>query len=32
MVDELDSDLQAFYARQGIRTPYLRYMRRPWSW
>jgi GNAT superfamily N-acetyltransferase len=32
MVDELDADLQAFYARQGIRTPYLRYMRRPWSW
>jgi GNAT superfamily N-acetyltransferase len=32
MVDELDSDLQAFYARHGIRTPYLRYMRRPWLW
>jgi GNAT superfamily N-acetyltransferase len=32
MVDEADPDLQAFYARQGIRTPYLRYMRRPWSW
>ena len=32
MVDEDDSRLQGFYARHGIRTPYLRYMRRPWPW
>jgi GNAT superfamily N-acetyltransferase len=32
MVDERDSGLQAFYARHAIRTPYLRYMRRPWPW
>lgn len=32
MVDESDSELQAFYARQGIRTPYVRYMRRTWPW
>jgi GNAT superfamily N-acetyltransferase len=30
MVDEKDEKLQRFYARHGIRTPYLRYMRRPW--
>lgn len=32
MVDERDEGLQRFYARHGIRTPYLRYMRRPWPW
>ncbi|MBL8908869.1 MAG: GNAT family N-acetyltransferase [Rhizobiales bacterium] len=32
MVDEDNARLQAFYARHGIRTPYLRYMRRPWPW
>ncbi|MBL8893346.1 MAG: GNAT family N-acetyltransferase [Rhizobiales bacterium] len=32
MVDEDDARLQGFYARHGIRTPYLRYMRRPWPW
>lgn len=32
MVDEDDERLQGFYARHGIRTPYLRYMRRPWPW
>jgi GNAT superfamily N-acetyltransferase len=32
MVDEADERLQRFYARSGIRTPYLRYMREPWPW
>jgi GNAT superfamily N-acetyltransferase len=32
MVDEEDARLQGFYARHGIRTPYLRYMRHPWTW
>lgn len=32
MVDEKDNKLQRFYARNGIRTPYLRYMRAPWPW
>jgi GNAT superfamily N-acetyltransferase len=32
MVDEDDKRLQGFYARHGIRTPYLRYMRKPWPW
>jgi len=32
MVDEDDARLQGFYVRHGIRTPYLRYMRRPWPW
>jgi GNAT superfamily N-acetyltransferase len=32
MVDETDERLQRFYARNGIRTPYLRYMREPWPW
>jgi GNAT superfamily N-acetyltransferase len=32
MVDETDEKLQRFYAKNGIRTPYLRYMRRPWPW
>jgi GNAT superfamily N-acetyltransferase len=32
MVDEKDEKLQRFYARHGIRTPYLRYMRAPWPW
>jgi GNAT superfamily N-acetyltransferase len=32
MVDEKDEKLQRFYARHGIRTPYLRYMRKPWPW
>jgi GNAT superfamily N-acetyltransferase len=32
MVDEEDARLQGFYARHGIRTPYVRYMRRPWPW
>lgn len=32
MVDETDEKLQRFYARSGIRTPYLRYMRTPWPW
>lgn len=30
MVDEKDEKLQRFYAKNGIRTPYLRYMRAPW--
>ena len=32
MVDETDEKLQRFYARNAIRTPYLRYMREPWPW
>jgi GNAT superfamily N-acetyltransferase len=32
MVDETDERLQRFYARNAIRTPYLRYMREPWPW
>ncbi|MFO0994436.1 MAG: GNAT family N-acetyltransferase [Hyphomicrobiales bacterium] len=32
MVDEDNERLQGFYVRHGIRTPYLRYMRRPWPW
>jgi hypothetical protein len=32
MVDEDDERLQAFYERHSIRTPYLRYMRKPWPW
>ena len=32
MVDEDDPELQGFYARHAIRTPYLRYMRRGWDW
>jgi GNAT superfamily N-acetyltransferase len=32
MVDEDDARLQGFYARHGIRTPYLRYMRNDWPW
>ncbi len=32
MVDETDERLQRFYARNSIRTPYLRYMRDPWPW
>lgn len=32
MVDETDEGLQRFYERNGIRTPYLRYMRAPWPW
>jgi GNAT superfamily N-acetyltransferase len=32
MVDEKDEKLQRFYERNGIRTPYLRYMRAPWPW
>ena len=32
MVDETDTGLQRFYERNGIRTPYLRYMRAPWPW
>lgn len=32
MVDETDERLQRFYARNGIRTPYSRYMREPWPW
>ena len=32
MVDEKDEKLQRFYARHGIRTPYVRYMRAPWPW
>lgn len=32
MVDETDEELQAFYARHAIRTPYLRYMRNAWPW
>jgi GNAT superfamily N-acetyltransferase len=32
MVDEADERLQRFYARNGIRTPYVRYMREPWPW
>ena len=30
MVDVDDPELQAFYGRQAVRSPYLRYMRRPW--
>lgn len=32
MVDEDDPELQGFYARHGVRTPYHRYMRRGWPW
>jgi GNAT superfamily N-acetyltransferase len=32
MVDEKDETLHHFYGRHGIRTPYLRYMRKPWPW
>jgi GNAT superfamily N-acetyltransferase len=32
LVDENDRELQAFYTRHAIRTPYLRYMRSPWPW
>lgn len=32
MVDEHDPELQGFYARHGVRTPYHRYMRRGWPW
>jgi GNAT superfamily N-acetyltransferase len=32
MVDEDDARLQGFYARHGVRTPYLRYMRKDWPW
>jgi GNAT superfamily N-acetyltransferase len=32
MVDATDEKFQRFYERQGIRTPYLRYMRKPWPW
>jgi GNAT superfamily N-acetyltransferase len=32
MVDEDDPELQSFYARHGVRTPYHRYMRRGWPW
>jgi GNAT superfamily N-acetyltransferase len=32
MVDEDDERLQGFYGRHAIRTPYLRYMRKPWPW
>jgi GNAT superfamily N-acetyltransferase len=32
MMDETDERLQRFYGRNGIRTPYLRYMREPWPW
>jgi hypothetical protein len=32
MVDEEDERLRAFYERHSIRTPYLRYMRKPWPW
>jgi GNAT superfamily N-acetyltransferase len=32
MVDETDAKLQRFYERNAIRTPYLRFMRKPWPW
>ena len=32
MVDADDPELQAFYDRRGIRSPYLRYLRRSWPW
>lgn len=32
MVDEVDAELQAFYARHAVRSPYVRYMRRDWPW
>ncbi|MGE0007371.1 MAG: N-acetyltransferase family protein [Parvibaculaceae bacterium] len=32
MVDEADEKLHRFYGRNGVRTPYLRYMREPWPW
>lgn len=32
MVAESDDRLQRFYARNAIRTPYLRYMREAWPW
>ena len=31
-VDEADGRLQRFYEAEGLRTPYLRYMRAPWPW
>lgn len=32
MVDETDAKLQRFYAKNAVRTPYLRFMRKPWPW
>jgi GNAT superfamily N-acetyltransferase len=32
MVDATDERLQRFYEQHAIRTPYLRYMRKPWPW
>ncbi|WP_373504301.1 GNAT family N-acetyltransferase [Aestuariivirga sp.] len=32
MVDTDDPGLQGFYDRRATRSPYLRYLRRPWSW
>jgi GNAT superfamily N-acetyltransferase len=31
-VDETDRRLQAFYDAEGLRTPFLRYMRGEWPW
>jgi len=31
-VDEADARLQGFYESLGMRTPYLRFMRKPWAW
>ncbi len=32
MVDEEDTELQGFYERHALRTPYRRYMRLAWPW
>jgi GNAT superfamily N-acetyltransferase len=32
MVDEDDPELQGFYQKRAVRTPYHRYMRLPWPW
>ena len=32
MVDETDAPLRRFYERHAIRTPYVRFMRKPWPW
>lgn len=31
-VGEADTRLQGFYQSLGMRTPYLRFMRKPWAW
>lgn len=32
MADEKDAELQAFYDRHAIRSPYVRYLRNDWPW